>query len=48
MLRPIEERLVSLAAEHNRPLVASKLRHLFASAMCPECGVEFPIGNALA
>lgn len=47
-LQPIEDRLISLAVENNRPLVAAKLRHLFGSATCPECGSEFPIAHALA
>ena len=44
----IEERLISLAGANSRSLVAVKLRHMFGSATCPECGAEFPIASAFA
>lgn len=42
-----EERLVSLAMANSRPVVAARLRHLFGSVTCPECGAMFPIDTAL-
>lgn len=47
-LGPVEERLISLALTKSRPLVAEKLRHLFGSVTCPECGARFPVGGAFA
>lgn len=45
-LEAIEERLIIFAVENKRPRVAAKLRYLFGGAVCPECGVAFPIGSA--
>lgn len=44
----IEARLISLTVANNRPGVAAKLPYMFGSAICPECGIEFPISNAFA
>lgn len=44
----IEARLISLAVANNRPGVAAKLPYMFGRAICPKCGIEFPISNAFA